>query len=134
MDGSFTVKRFLSGWLEQFLSRLSATADSDFDPSPGSGGRSGGGGDIEMQKIWTTVVTQLKYVDFEGNFGQIQTLESWNFILHQFAIHGRSVEKEKQLDKTAVFRQLVFFNQSCEKERDRVSFQILYPTIYSNIF
>ena len=57
-----------------------------------------------MQKMWTTVVTQLKYVDFKGSFGQIRTLsKSKNRIPHQFAVHGSSIEKEKQLEKQPYF-------------------------------
>ena len=43
--------------------------------------------------------------------------------------HGSGKEKEKQLSKTTVIWQLVFLTESCKKRTNRVSFQILYPTI-----
>ena len=71
-----------------------------------------------MQKIRTTSATQLKYGSFVKRFGRIWTLkligsfnQFQNLTPYQFAIHGIhgvSKEKEKQLGKTAVFRQLAF--------------------------
>ena len=66
-----------------------------------------------MEKIWTTVVDQhlsMQIGGEGGRFGQIRTLrltgyfsETGNLMPYQFAIHGSSKEKEKQLVKQPYF-------------------------------
>lgn len=67
------------------------------------------------ENIRTTVVNRL-YVNFCGAFGtNLDTKVNWLLMRvqksHQFVIHRGSKEKQKQLGQTALFRQLVFFNQ-----------------------
>ena len=45
-------------------------------------------------------------------------------------IHAGRKEKENQIYKTAAFQQLAFSTRESKNERNRVSFQILCPTVY----